>query len=455
MEPIVCLKDYSYAYPQTDRFILDKVNMEIGSGQCHCLTGPTGSGKSTLVLAMKDLLPPGRKEGEIYIPSSNGNNRTGVGIVMQNPETQLLCSTVGAEVAFGLENLCIEPELMPEKVQFAISSLGLSKRIDNNVDNLSMGQKYRLLLSSLLVMDPKLLVLDEPGAQLDPQGIGKLTKVIANLKKKGISFLICENNPLPLKKIIDTYWRMDNGTLVRCENFTPPVLIQGSSIEPEKFPLRNNELVLIKDLYFAYHNSDSVLNGLSLSLYEGQRAVVTGRNGSGKSTLLHCLAGFLKPSRGEVLITDRKPKPNIHSGKVGYLFQNPTKQLFEDTVFDEIAFTLKRIGMERDRVESRVKEVLEFCRIDGLAMCSPFKLSYGQQHLVVLASILAPNPKLVLLDDPFTGLDPEKFKFILDLLLTFSEEKGTAIFLTSHNPFEHHYWAHLIMQLEGGRLVPQ
>jgi len=211
---ILQLKDYGYAYPGEEGFVFENAALEIEAGQCHCLVGPTGSGKTTLVLALKGLLPAGRHKGEISFPADAGR-RPGIGVVLQNPETQLLAATVGEEVAFGLENLCVEPALMPAKVRAALEGVGLARPLDFEVEKLSMGQKYRLIMAALLVMEPELLVLDEPSAQLDPEGLGKLLGLVRKLKQAGFSFLLCEHHPERVAEVVDVFWQLDGTGKIR------------------------------------------------------------------------------------------------------------------------------------------------------------------------------------------------------------------------------------------------
>ena len=453
-QPVIRIRDFSYRYRDVASHVLRDINLDISSGECICLTGPTGSGKSTLVLGMKNMLPDGECEGMIETPGEENPSGYGIGIVLQNPETQLICATVGEEVAFGLENLCVDPEEMSGRITHALEAVALTGKIENPVSSLSMGQKYRLILASHLAMRPRLLILDEPGAQLDDRGIEGLVGIIARLKEQGIAFLICEHHPEPFRTIVDTYLRIENGTITPKK---PP--------EQPVFPKRNGnglhssddrddkEIIHIRDLSFGYDGEGDVLDGLSFSLERGQRAVISGQNGAGKSSLLRCMTGFIKPSEGTVLVGGAPPEPKRLRETVKYSFQNPQRQFFENTVFDEVAFTLKRMKLKRAEAAERVNETLGMCGISELAGRSPFKLSYGQQHLVALASLLAPEPELLLLDDPFAGLDPERLRFILDLIALVSEKKNTTVVLTSHNAERYPGWADIYLKIEERLLV--
>jgi energy-coupling factor transporter ATP-binding protein EcfA2 len=371
---LLCLENCSWAYPGGGDFVLKSVNMAIAPGQCHCLTGPTGSGKTALLLAIKGLLPPGRQKGAVSFSSASIK----AGIVLQNPETQILGSTIGAEVAFALENHCVDPVLMPAKVAKALSDIGLKLPLEGDTEKLSIGRKYRLILAALLVMEPGLLLLDELVAQLDQPGLEKLLTVIRRLKASGVSFLVCEHHPHPLKEVIDTFWRLQRDGSVRRLNASPPE-IQWDRPYPGKSPSSNSseKVIKVRKLAVVDENGSPVWSDVSFSVAKGRRVVIYGPNGAGKTTLLRCLNGFIRPSKGSIHIWGKSPSPARLRGRVGSLFQNPQKQLFENTVFDEVVFTLERLGGDRKSMVSRVEDALFRCGISELSGQSPYKLSYG------------------------------------------------------------------------------
>lgn len=455
MDPVVRIKNYSYAYPDTAKFAIRNINLDIETGQCHCVSGPTGSGKTTLGLAVKGLLPPGKEEGRISGVRATEGDGTDIGIVLQNPEIQILASTIGAEIAFGLENLCVDPAAMPAKVREALDAVGLDRPIEYETANLSMGQKYRLILASHLVMNPRLLILDEPAGQLDPDGLKKLLKVMQTLKNAGMSFLLFEHNPEFLSEIIDTYWHLDSEGQLRAGPFEMSVCSPSRSGSPGygRSGATGGEVVNVRKLTVSGADGSPILSDLFLNVAKGRRVTVYGANGTGKTTLLRCLAGFAQAAAGDVLIFGKKPVPGNLRGKLGCLFQNPQQQLFENTVYDEIAFPLKRFGEKGSAVASKVDETLEMCEIGELAGFSPHKLSYGQKHLAALASVLAADPELLLLDDPFAGLDQSRCELILNLLSRLNEEKGLTVIWACHHPQMFSGWADLEFHMEKGKIV--
>jgi energy-coupling factor transporter ATP-binding protein EcfA2 len=344
---------------------------------------------------------------------------------------------------------------MPAMVKEALDAVGLDRPIEHQTANLSMGQKYRLILASHLVMNPRLLILDEPAGQLDPDGLKRLLKVIQTLKKSGMSFLLFEHNPEFLSEVIDVYWHLDSKGYLRPGCFKIPTdgPLKSGSAGRRSLTASTGEVVSTRSLTVSDVDGLSIFSELFLNVARGQRVTLYGANGTGKTTLLRCLAGFVQASAGNVMVFGNKPVPGHLRGKVGCLFQNPQQQLFESTVFDEVAFPLKRFGKKGKALVSNVDETLAMCGIEDLAGFSPHKLSYGQKHLVALASVLAPDPELLLLDDPFAGLDQSRCKLILNLLSRLNQNRGLTVIWACHNPQMFSGWADQEFFMERGKVV--
>ena len=450
------LQGFTYAYPGSGLPVLDGIDLTISEGECHCLTGDTGSGKTTLALALKGLLPPGRQRGSCRI-APGPSDRATVGVVHQNPETQLLAATVGAEVAFGLESLGVRPDDMPGRVLTALDAVDLDRPLDHPVDQLSMGQKYRLILAAHLAMNPAVLVLDEPAAQLDPAGLDALVEVIHGLKATGTSFLICEHHPAPLSAVIDIVWRIADGRL-------SPTTISGEA--PQSVPLSTagtdssdhqayeSPVIQTEGLGALGPDGGPIWSNVNLDIERGSRVALCGANGSGKTTFLRCLAGIRAPDAGQVRIFGHPPAAPRLRGRVGFLYQNPPRQLFENTVLDEVAFPLRRLARGERVPQDAATDALELCGIAELAGQSPHRLSYGQKHLVALASVLATRPELLLLDDPFAGLDGPRREGTLRLMADVARQNGTAVIWTTHHPMWLSDWAQRTLIVEEGTIVP-
>lgn len=453
MDVLLQLKNFSFAYPGAAKDVLQGVNLEVEAGCCYCLTGPTGSGKTTLALALKGLLESDCCRGDIVNPATSASADFRVGLVLQNPETQLLATTVGAEVAFGLENLCVDPQAMPERVEAALSLVDLRKPLDYPVAMLSMGQKYRLLIAALLVMEPWLLILDEPAAQLDPEGLAALCNILSILKSRGVAVVLCEHHPGPLLELVDHFWQLDGDGRLSLGRWQAPCELQASSAPQDVADLADAPiLVQVRDLTFVGHGDAPVWDGVSFDIKRGQCVVITGMNGTGKTTLLRVLAGFLKPGSGKIRIFDAEPDPRLLRRRLGCLFQNPHKQIFENTVREEIAFPLKRFGWPSQERAARIEETLRLCGIENLIDDSPHKLSYGQKHLVAIASVLAPAPEMLFMDDPFAGLDGARQRDVMEVLANWNRERGVTLVITSHDPDQVPALADGHLHIEGGHI---
>lgn len=451
--PVAELRDFSYAYPGCSQAILTSVQAGFWPGTCSLISGQTGSGKSTLLLAIQGLLPTGRSQGEVRLACEAGQGRRPVGLVLQNPETQLLSQTVGGEIAFGLENLQIPESRMPSLVLRAMQDVGLDVPLSRPVEQLSMGQKYRLLLAAMLVMEPQLLILDEPSAQLDPDGLEQLQTVIRSLKRQGIAFIIAEHAPAALSGVTDVHLCLQDGRLVPAGSGSSQSLSGSWPTDISPPPPSNPPAVALTDLSFEHTDGKPVWQRAALQLEPGERAALVGPNGSGKSTLLRCICGFVRPSGGNLKVLGHKPVPSRLFGQVGYLFQNPQRQLFETSVAADIDFSLRRLGWDSSRRQARLNFLLQQCFLVDVADRSPLTLSFGQQHLAALAAVIAPEPKLLLLDDPFVGLDRSRKQGMIEIICRMSRSSGTAVLYAGHDSQEPFEWVHSRYGLSEGTLI--
>jgi len=444
MESILDISDYAYGYPDAGKFLFRDIRMAVLPGECHCITGPTGIGKSTLLMAIQGLLPPGKEEGNIRI--CQNSTRPASGLVLQNPDTQILTASVGAEVAFGLENLRVPPDDMKASVLKALTETGLALPLDRDSKKLSMGQKYRLILAALIVMKPCLLMIDEPSGQLDPQGLEKLKQVLKRLKAAKMGLVISDHRPKMLEDVVDVFWRFDAEGKLNRVAARPPATI-ASDLRRKK--PRKEEKPVIHTRQLAVRNGSGLLwSDVCLDIFPGEMVAFCGKNGSGKTTFMQCLMGTKKPEAGQIRVLGEKPVVKNLRGRVGCLFQDPCRQLFEDTVFEEVGFQLRRAGDARWK--EKVRQALSQCGISDLTSFSPHKLSYGQQHLVAMAMSIAGAPELLLLDDPFTGLDPEVSKKIFQVLGRLREQNNTTVIVTSHHPEDGLLYDRRLMIREGG-----
>ena len=441
VNPFLRLTNFSYGYPGATDLVLRDISLVIEPGACILLEGPTGCGKSTLLLALRGLLPPGTSQGQVKAQAS-------VGLVLQRPATQLLYATVGADIAFGLENCCIEPEKMKATVEGSLALLGVDRPLGFPVDRLSMGQQYRSCIAGQMVCDPDVILLDEPIAQLDPQGRKRILELIEEWKSQGKAIVISEHLGPVVQPVVDHVWQMDMQgrlTVVSLENETIrdeqvylPAKVRKQAYRQADSADTAVVFSLQKVQLFASPSSQMIFD---FDLYQGQGMAIIGENGCGKTTLMRCLAGLEQPEHGRILFQGAAPTLSTVQGRLAYLLQDPKKQLFETTVFDEVAFGGKRRGLVGDQLKNRVHILLKHLGIEHLHATSPHLLSYGQKHLVGLASVLAGAPKVLLLDDPFAGLDAISIRRILNLIRRECKEQKLTVIWTSHDPVATTDWA--------------
>jgi energy-coupling factor transport system ATP-binding protein len=454
MAALLEIQNFSYTYPGAPAPALDDVSLAVNSGECVCITGHSGCGKTTLLLAVKGLLYQGTASGTITIglPGTSSNGST-AGMVLQNAESQILCTAVSEEVAFGPENLCVPEEEIGGRVERALEAVGLQEYSGRAVEQLSLGQKQRLAIASVLSMQPQLLLLDEPTSQLDGPGKEKLVRVLAELKSRGHALLITEHDTGPLRNLAARFVTMENGA-VTGETGRAPERAAPEAMPSSGRPSAGSACSLAaRNLSLAYTGTGEVLRNLNITVSRGELIHLFGCNGAGKSSFLRCITGFLTPQSGEVETAGiAGPRPEQLLGKVGFLFQNPQRQLFEESVFAEVCFSLKRMQCEPEEARQRVMKALRLCGVDHLASRSPLTLSFGEQHRVTLASVLAPQPELLLLDEPFAGLDFAQRHKILSILSELRSRCGTTVVIVSHDQLPDPRWADRMLVLENGTI---
>ncbi len=451
----------SYTYPDEQTPALTGVSLVVRPGECICITGHSGCGKTTLLLAIKGLLHDGSTTGEITIDLP-GNlalpHRDKVGIVFQNAETQILCTTVAEEIAFGPENLCVPPGEILQRIRQALAAVKLTGFEQRNVERLSAGQKHRLAIASVLSMHPCVLLLDEPTSQLDGDSKAELVQVLKSLKESGYTLLITEHNLEPFAPVADRYLLMEKGritqesTHIPVDFGKPGKTAYGAAdwgTDNGKPPAISADKVCL-----SYPDAGAILHDFSLQVQTGERIHLSGRNGTGKSSLLRCLAGVTRPDSGSIRVAGvTLPGQTNLVGKVGYLFQNPQRQLFENTVYEEVAFSLKRLRLPANEIKRLVSKALAACEAEHLSERLPLSLSFGEQHRVALASVLAPQPEVLLLDEPFSGLDlGQRYRF-LKILANLRETYSATVLIASHDPLPDPCWADRSISLENGAIA--
>lgn len=509
------VQNLTYYYPESDSPALRNINLSIEEGELLLVVGGSGSGKSTLARVLAGLIPDyygGKIGGKVFFQGKEmakfGRRAlsTNVGIVFQDPEKQLVMSSVEAEIAFGLENLGLPQKEMFRRVAEVMSFLNLSPLKNEFTAHLSGGQKQKVALASVLAMHPKVLILDEPTSQLDPVAADELFYLVERMNKEmGYTVVLIEQHLERCFHLVDRVVVMEKGEIL-CEGparevvqweaensfpFIPPVARFFASLRAPFVPLTVKEgrqelkkllpaqentggevsaapggncspggcwgkkekcegaLVKVKDVWFAYPNGIEALKGVSLEIQQGEFVVIMGENAAGKTTLLKHLVGLLKPARGSVLVMGkdtRKVSLRELAGEVGYLSQNPNDHLFQGTVEEELLFTLRNLGLEDDGV---VDEILERLGITCYRNLNPRDLSSGERQRVALASVLVARPKLLVLDEPTRGIDYRLKKELGGFLKELAEE-GVAVAVATHDvEFAAEYSQRVLIMFDG------
>jgi len=475
----IITKNLSYCYSNSEKEVIRNINLEVRRGEFILLVGRSGCGKTTLARCLNGLIPHvygGVVKGQVLV---NGLNVADtpvyemakqVGMVFQNPDTQLCTLTVEEEVAFGSENLGIAREEIRRRVEWVLSSLEMEKLRHRATFSLSEGEKQRVALASALSMLPSVLILDEPAANLDPSASILLVDILQKIREQyNTTIMLIEHRVERFAEAADRIIVMASGEIVEdgsreiitqksdlLENLSvqPPEIVEigkalkispsngdlnclrdqalqkllelRETVPPYRFNRGQKEILIeFKNVFYRYGNGFA-LTVDKLKLYRGEIVAVVGNNGSGKTTLAKLVVGLIKQKRGHI-----ERAPGIKGGMV---FQNFEVQLFNNSVFNEVAFQIrtrrKKAGSEE--IKMRVNEILDLMNLNKLASRHPHSLSQGEKQRVAVASLLAEEPDILILDEPTTGQDGYHLKKLLETVIKL-RDRGITVLLITHN----------------------
>jgi energy-coupling factor transporter ATP-binding protein EcfA2 len=453
---MIQLSGVSYIYPEAGCPALREIDLTVRDGEWLLLAGPSGCGKSTLLYLLNGLAPQvlgGTLSGEVrvdgFVPGQIPIREVSrhVGTVFQNPETQLFMLRVGEDVAFGCENLAFAPSETHRRVERALAQFSLTVIQYQEVFKLSGGQKQRLAIAGATAMGCRTLLLDEPTSDLDDDSRVELIAALSELHRAGHTIIMTEHRLEPLIGIVDRMITMEVGRIVSNGPF--PVTYSRVRNSPNRPTPSTEILVDARELDFAYSGGKSVLKEVSFSIGAGEIVALKGRNGSGKTTLLKLLCGLLRPTQGCLTIAGRKqPRAADLVGEVGFLFQNPDEQLFTDSVVEEIVFGPDNLG--------RRVELDYFLNRTGLTQyrnAHPRSLSRGERQRLAAAAVLAMGPKVILLDEPTTGLDQPAWAALMELVVEQARHYGACVVFSTHHAEVVETFASRVLTISQGRLV--
>ena len=490
--PIISFKNFSFQYRAQKKPTLQDINLDIYPGERVLIAGPSGSGKSTLAACINGLNPfsnPGECTGTLMVdgvdaPHSSIFDLAGhVGTVLQDPDGQFIGLTVGEDIAFSLENNCTPQPEMKEIVQHAAELVGIENHLGFAPHELSGGQKQRVSLAGVMVDDVKILLFDEPLANLDPATGKQAIELIDTIQQKtDTTVLIIEH------RLEDVLWRnVDRIVLVNegriLADLCPDDLLSGSllaengireplyltamryagiAVTPEKHPAHIDSVVLdkadtarlhswfqaeplpapkpapeplleVRDLCFGYNKGQHTLQNVSFSIGKGVMGSIVGRNGAGKSTLSKLICGFETQDSGKIYLNGKDLKDeNIRrrAKHIGYVMQNPNQMISKTMIYDEVAMALQGSGLTEEQIQEKVENTLKVCGLYPFRKWPVSALSFGQKKRVTIASVLVQDPELILLDEPTAGQDFRHYTDIMEFLQGLNTRGVTVVMIT-------------------------
>ena len=491
-KPIISFRNFSFQYRAQKRPTLTDINLEIYPGERVLIAGPSGSGKSTLAGCINGLNPfsnPGACTGTLTVDGVDAPHSSlfelsaHVGTVLQDPDGQFIGLTVGEDIAFALENSCTPQDEMHAITRHAAELVGIENHLGYAPHELSGGQKQRVSLAGVMVDQVKILLFDEPLANLDPATGKQAIELIDEIQKKtDTTVLIIEH------RLEDVLWRnvdrivlVNGGTILA--DLRPDELLSGSllaengireplyvtalryagvDITPDKHPAHVDSLVLddtdtqklrdwftarprpaaqpereplleVKGLSFGYQKGQQTLRDVSFSIGRGEMVSIVGRNGAGKSPLSKLICGFETPDAGEIFLNGKPlAEENIRrrAQHIGYVMQNPNQMISKTMIYDEVALGLQRSGLTEEQIREKVEATLRVCGLYPFRNWPISALSFGQKKRVTIASVLVLDPELILLDEPTAGQDFRHYTDIMEFLRGLNARGVTVVMIT-------------------------
>jgi energy-coupling factor transport system ATP-binding protein len=488
---MISAKDLTFSYSDCTTPSIDDVSIEIGNSEFILLTGPSGSGKSSLCRVFNGLIPHfygGTVTGSVSVcgmdplRTDTRMMSTKVGMVFQDPENQIVTSSVEREIAFGLENLGTAKMTIAKRVEEMLDTIGIADLRKKGTDELSGGEKQKVAIASVMAMHPDILVLDEPTSSLDPISADEVLRVIKDLNHEfGLTVILTEHRIDRVVPFVDRVLYMSGGKLCfdgtprewvasvdESEYGLPQMLELGRYLNQkgylQEIPLSVKEgrqklsnvfanhwvdvdlkqevqkgvgdaLISLQNVSFRYDKGVTALKDVSMNIHPGEFVAIIGRNASGKSTLAKHLNATLLPTRGSVTVMGKDTRSASIaelSKDVGMVFQNPNLHLFADTVYDEVAFILHNHKVQEDQIDIRVRQIIDYFELTRYLDTYPRDLSGGERQRVALASVMVGDPKVLLLDEPTRGMEYRRKRRLMDYLRDYHAGGGTVI-LISHD----------------------
>lgn len=485
-KPVLLVSNLKFRYPEQDKPVLDNINLKLYRGELRVIVGPSGSGKSTILNTLCGFIPhsiDGELSGEIRIDGNEIRNKSiyeiakDISLVQQDPDGQLCTSDVYHEVAFALENFLVPVKEIKARVRKILEKLGILHIQHRKLHTLSGGEKQKVAIASMLVLKPKVLVFDEPTANLDPNSARGFIEFLNYLKQETkVGILIVDHNPSQYFLIADHILFLNHGRIehkYRSHEFKVfnehyynkifQVKNEKNSIQRVedlnqywkkiKVGAESGKILKISNLNFKY-NSNSVLKNINLTIGRGEFIGLMGNNGSGKTTLIQNIMGLIGKNKGVIIYQfngSKMYKKNTSelSENIGYVFQNPNHMIFGNTVWDEVMIGPKNFNKNLQAAVNKASNLLTLGGLSNYIHTHPMLLSYGEKRRLNLAAILSYDPELIILDEPFIGQDPENVLKIIKYLLQVISIGKSVLMVTHRSDIVHEFCNRLIFLKDG------
>jgi len=495
------ISNLSFKYDGSDKQAISNINLNFESNTMTLILGGSGSGKSTLLFTISGLIPkfmPGNINGNVFINGKSIYNLKSIeiasmlGLVFQDFKYQLFSTDAISEVVFYPSNLGLSKGNVLEYATKSLKLLNIEHLKYRSPDTLSGGEKQRLAIASIISANTSIIALDEALTDIDIKGRDDLISLLRNLSNEGRIVIVADEEVSNYDKY-DRIIVLKDGKIIRKDApksiLNDPLLLIDAGIKPYDISLITNEEILsgiddaykflikrdikysqkqetiryktrepiitVKNVSFAYKESDEILKDVSLTVYSGEILTLLGPNGSGKTTLAGLIMGFYKPQRGEISVKGFNPfiiPPRELCRIIGYLFQDPDHQIFSETVFDEVAFGLKIQNLSPQIIMEKVLKYLNYLNLSKKENEDPYSLSKGGRQKLALASILALEPEIIILDEPTTGLDFHEVRNLMRTILNLKEQGKTIICIT-HSIWLASEYSDRIALMSDGRLI--
>ena len=495
--PVIQLEQLAFTHAGAKAPVWEGVSCSFPEGGLHVIAGPSGCGKSTLLQAINGLVPhinEGTLTGRVLFCGQDITDLgpryrcADIGYVMQDPAGQFCTFTVEEELAFGLENLGVDSAEIESRTARVLSEVGLDGYAGRSLTALSGGQKQKVAIASILAMEPKVLLLDEPTANLDPASRKDVLRLVASAARKpGTTVIMVEHNLADVLHDIDTLTVMDaDGNVVfqggiedatgflngpehaELRRYLPDSLWGPAAVEsiwrPEELSVTGEAVLRVRDVSFAYPLSTGrrrqvygplVLDDVNLTVYQQDFLAVVGHNGVGKSTLFNVVFGLYEQQTGVVELLGKDTRTMRRRDlyrTMGLVFQNPELQFITNQVDDELMASLKDEPMSDDEKRARVSAMLERYGLASYAEQSPFVLSQGQKRRLSVATMLLTNQRLLFLDEPTYGQDTQNRIELMDEMVRLNGQ-GVAIVMITHDIELIQRYAKRVVCLDAGRVT--